>query len=255
MALQATDAQSFGGCDVTRAICVGLTSYPPNDQGRYFLALDYVQAVHRAGAIPILFPPIGDHAQAWLDRVDALVMPGGGDVDPLLYGAEPHPLSMGVNPARDVVELALLRAAWQRRMPMLLICRGMQLLNVALGGTLHQHVPDRYGDRVAHRDPERKPVPHSVRVEPGTRLHRIVGTAETRVASLHHQAVDVLAPGLRPAAYAADGLLEACEAVDRWAVAVQWHPEATAEHDADQRSLFDALVAEAAGRGLRAAAE
>ncbi len=247
---------TVGGSEpVTRQPCIGVTAYPPNEAGRYHLAAEYAQAVHRAGGVPILFPPVGDHAQAWLDRIDALILPGGGDVDPQLYGATPHVRSYAVNPTRDAVELALVRGAWQRRLPMLLICRGMQVLNVALGGTLHQHVPDRYGEAVTHRGLERTAVPHSVGIVPGTRLHRIVGKTEITVSSLHHQAVDALAPGLAPSAHAADGLIEACEATDRWVIAVQWHPEATAEQDGDQRTLFDALVTEASTRLRRAAAE
>lgn len=240
---------------MTRQPCIGVTAYPPNEAGRYHLAADYVQAVHRAGGVPVLFPPVGDHAQAWLDRVDGLILPGGGDIDPLLYGATPHALSYAVNPTRDLVELALVRGAWQRQLPVLMICRGMQLLNVALGGTLHQHVPDHYGETVTHRGPERTAAPHSISVVPGTRLHGIVGKTEINVSSLHHQAVDTLAPGLRPSAHAVDGLIEACEATDRWVIAVQWHPEATAGQDGDQQTLFDALVAEASARLRRAAAE
>lgn len=235
-----------------RSPVVGLPTYPPDAHGRYYLASEYVRAVHRAGGVPILFPPVGDHSSDWLDRIDALLVPGGGDVDPLLYGETAHEAVYGVNPTRDATEIALVRAALDRNIPTLLICRGMQLLNVALGGTLHQHVPEAFGDAVPHRAPERRATAHKVRIEPGTRLSSILGVSETEVVSFHHQAVRDLAPSLKPSAYAPDGLLEACEVPGRWFVAVQWHPEESAEQDAVQRRLFEGLIA-AAGRQRAAA--
>lgn len=239
---------------MSRQPSIGIPTYPPGADGRFFLATEYVHAVHRAGGLPILFPPVADHAAQWLDHVDALLVPGGGDVDPARYGAPRGEMVYGVNPLRDTVELALVRAAFERRVPMLLICRGMQVLNVALGGTLHAHIPDAFGESTVHRGPERAPTTHDVHVVSGTRLARILGTDTVPVTSLHHQAVDRLAPGLRPGAYAPDGVMEACEAPDRWVVAVQWHPECTADQDPVQRRLFEALIGEAAGR-TRAAAE
>ena len=233
---------------MTRGPVIGMTTYPPDPRGRYHLADEYLDAVHRAGGIPILFPPVGDHARERLDRVDALVLPGGGDIDPVLYGETPHEATYGVNPARDAVEISLVRAALEREIPLLLICRGMQVLNVALGGTLHQHVPEAFGEAVLHRAPERQAVPHTVRIEPGTRLAAILDPHEIEVVSFHHQAVRNLAPGLKASAYAPDGLLEACEVPGRWAIAVQWHPELSAEHDRIQRRLFEALVEEAVAR-------
>lgn len=207
------------------------------------LPREYVAALRRAGAVPILVPPGATEADEVLERVDGLVLSGGGDVDPGLYGQEPHPTIDRVDPGRDAQELDLLRAALQRDLPVLAICRGLQLLNVARGGTLVQHLPD--DDRlIPHGGGPGRPVPHDVEAKAGSTLAKICGERIPAVASLHHQAVDRLGEGLVPVGWAPDGVVEALETAEehRFVLAVQWHPEWTAETDPLQQRLVDAFV-------------
>jgi putative glutamine amidotransferase len=210
----------------------------------------YVDALHRAGAVeaamlPVAVDEAGAHAR--LERVDGLVLTGGGDVDPARYGQDGHPEVYGVSPERDAFELALARAAVARGLPTLAICRGIQVLNVALGGTLVQHLPD-----VGGAQEHRRGVLHDVVAEAGSRVRAALGRARTTVLSWHHQAVDRVAAGLVVTARADDGTIEALE-VDgpAWIVGVQWHPEDTAGTDPVQQRLFDVFVGRAAGRADR----
>jgi len=201
---------------------------------------DYVRAVEEAGGRPLLVPPSTGGVDETLDALHAVVFSGGTDVDPALYGQAPHAETNGVVRARDEAELALLHGALQRDLPFLAICRGSQLLNVALGGELVQHLPDVVG-HARHRHSGGAYGEHTVAVESGTRLGKLVGEAAS-VKSHHHQGFGRLGAGLRPTAYADDGTLEAIEdASRRFALGVLWHPEAD-----DDRRLFEALVAEAA---------
>lgn len=208
--------------------------------------MTYIEAVWQAGGDPAILAPRpldDDHADALLRRFDGLVLVGGGDIDPAEYGQERSPRVYGIEPASDALELALARAALRLGTPTLAICRGLQVLNVALGGTLHQHITD---DAEGHGDTS-GPGTHHVEVEPGSRLAKALGGA-TRVDaawSYHHQAIDALAPGLAVTGRAADGVIEAVEVdtVDRWCLAVQWHPERTAPTDPQQQALFNALTA------------
>ncbi len=222
---------------------IGITTYGRDEKGRYTLPAEYVAAVERAGAVPVLIPPLPDHAQAYLDLVDGLVLAGGGDLDPALYGGSDHETLYSVDAQRDALELALARRIIERRQPTLAICRGMQVLNVALGGSLIEHLPAVVGEQVLHRKPAREPTPHPVKVKPGSRLAAIAGTTEFAPMSWHHQAIRRLAPGLEVVATAPDGTVEAVELADHpWLIAVQWHPELTAASDPAQQRLFDALV-------------
>lgn len=216
----------------------------------FYVPTEYVDAIRLAGGAPMLLPPVEGEGEV-LEGLDALVLPGGGDIDPVHYGDDDyHPSNYDVSPERDAFELALVRAAVRRPgLPLLCICRGMQVLNVALGGDLVQHVPDRYGERVLHRDPERKPVEHPVRIDPASQIAHLVGGTNVVVRSFHHQAVDRLGEGLRAVAWAEDGVVEAVEHTARsWVIALQWHPEHAAVRDARARELFDAFVAAAAQR-------
>ncbi len=205
------------------------------------LPLNYAERVAAAGGIPVLLPPLPDVAGA-VDRLDGLLLTGGGDIDPGRYGAEPHPRTVRVSVPRDAAELELLGAAMAAGLPVLGVCRGMQLVNVARGGTLRQHLP---------ADAGHTPAPgtfgsHPVRVAAGTRLAGILGAngSGVDVPTAHHQAIDRLGDGLVAAAWAEDGVIEAVEpgaAGDRFLLAVQWHPEA----GTDPR-LIEALVAAAA---------
>ena len=196
----------------------------------------YVTQVSRAGGQPVVLPPVGDPSSV-LSRLDGLVLTGGGDLDPARYDAAPHPRTDYVRDFRDTAELALVREALSRGLPFLGICRGVQVLNVALGGTLHQHVPDVVGSARHCLNPgEYNRFP--VRVSSSSRLFAALGAPEVMVAHYHHQAIDRLGAGMTASAWSEDGLVEAAEVEDHpFAVGVQWHPEV----DSDL-SLFQALV-------------
>ena len=204
--------------------------------------LAYVKAVRKAGGTPVLLPLVepGD-APAAVTGVDGVVLTGGLDLDPAGYGQPPHPETGPVDPARDGLELALARAAVDRDVPMLAICRGVQVMNVALGGTLVQHVEK-------HHDIERyNEVVHPVSIEPGSTLAAWLdgAAASLEVNTLHHQAVDEIAPGCRAVAWADDGTVEAIEVEGaRGVVGVQWHPELL-RHLPEHLRLFESLVAAA----------
>lgn len=205
----------------------------------------YFRAVDRAGAVPLLLPPMTsllDRVHDVVRRVDAVVLHGGGDVDPRRYGAPATAEQVyGVVVEHDEVELAVVQAALAADVPVLAICRGAQVLNVALGGTLHQHIGDAHWF-----------VSHEVDVEPGSRLAKAVGGDHVAAAhSVHHQALDRIGDGLVVTGRSADGTVEAVEVADaRWVLGVQWHPEDTAEGDPEQQALFDELVRQAGdGRG------
>lgn len=211
----------------------------------------YVWAVERAGGVPVILP-VTTEAESigrYLDLLDGLLLSGGVDVDPACYGEPPHPELGTVDADRDTTELPLVRAALERDMPIFAICRGIQVLNVALGGTLYQDLPsERPGDIVHAQDTleiPRDTASHSITVEPYSRLAEIVGEGEMRVNSFHHQALRTVAAPLTVTAYALDGVIEAVESrAHRYLVAVQFHPEETSIHDAKSQHLFDAFVRE-----------
>ncbi|WP_345712786.1 gamma-glutamyl-gamma-aminobutyrate hydrolase family protein, partial [Kineococcus glutinatus] len=233
---------------------VGLTTYLERsrhgvwDVDAALLPAVYVDGVRAAGGRPVLLPPTGPGEPEWSDDeladLDALVLTGGADVDPARYGAVALPTTQAPHPARDHTETSLLHAALRLGRPVLGICRGAQVLNVALGGTLHQHLPDVLGGS-GHQGSPAVFATTTARLVPGTRLHGLLGE-QVRVRCYHHQAVDRLAPGLRVAACAADGTVEAVEAADPargFLLGVQWHPE----EDATDLRLFEAVVAAARG--------
>ena len=226
------------------ATLVGISSYARAGQPPAFsIPTGYVDAVRRAGAVPIIFPPGEQEPERLLDTVSALIVSGGGDINPSAYGGQPHETVYSVCEERDAFEFALTRAALaDTRVPLLCICRGLQVLNVVCGGTLHVHLPDHYGESVAHRLPPRDTSVHAVRIDADSRLARILGRTETQVRSWHHQAIDQLGDGLRPVAWAEDGVVEAVEHVDHpWCIGVQWHPEMQLD-DAAQQNIFKALI-------------
>jgi putative glutamine amidotransferase len=225
---------------------VGITTYVTPARWSYWdreaalIPADYVRAVERAGGRPLLVPPSEEGIEETLEALDGLIFSGGSDLDPDLYGQKPHPQTSGVREQRDRAELALLSAALERDMPVLAICRGSQVLNVARGGDLVQHLPDVVGDE-KHKHTPGTFADHDVTVEPGTRLASLVGD-HAPVKSHHHQGFGRLGEGLEVAAQAEDGTVEAVEATDRrFAVGVLWHPEA-----GQDMKLFEALVGEAA---------
>jgi putative glutamine amidotransferase len=233
---------------------IGITTYGQDDRGRYELPSEYVQSVRRAGGLPLLMPPGEPRLDQWLELVDALVLTGGGDLAPA-DDRDAHEAVYNVDPVRDTSEKAVARHALAHQPPTLCICRGMQVLNAVLGGSLHTHLPDVYGEQVAHRMPPREPVPHDVSVDAHCRLAALMGSHQLATVSWHHQAIDRLGAGLRVVARAPDDVIEAVELEGHpWLLAVQWHPELSAATDPTQQRLFDALVAEAARRAEEGAA-
>lgn len=222
---------------------IGLTTYGRSVDNRYSLPADYLDAVRRAGGVPILVAP-GEHRwEAPLQVLDALILTGGGDIDPDRYRGKRHETNYGIDPERDAFELELGRRAIDSGLPTLGICRGAQILNVVQGGALIEHIPDEFGDSILHRALPREPVRHSVRVKASSRLATILGLDELHVTSWHHQALRGVATGLEAVAHAPDGTIEAVEMKDHpWLIAVQWHPELTAAADPLQQKLFDAIV-------------
>ncbi|HXJ64977.1 MAG TPA: gamma-glutamyl-gamma-aminobutyrate hydrolase family protein [Actinomycetota bacterium] len=218
------------------------------DQGGFAVPEAYVRAAHRAGIRALIVAEADpDAAVDVLDSVDGLMLLGGGDVDPTLYGADRHEKVYGVDPVRDAVEIALVRSAIERGMPTLAICRGLQVLNVALGGTLIQHLPDVPGLEQHGVPGGGGTVQHDSKVSPDTALAAATGSDVLVCSSHHHQAVDRLGDGLHVTARSGDGVIEAIELDDPgWTVAVQWHPEDTAGEDPAQQALFDALASKAA---------
>jgi putative glutamine amidotransferase len=208
----------------------------------------YVQSLVAAGAVPLILPPAIGAAQAMgaIEGLDALVLSGGEDVDPAWYGAPASPDLGEVDRERDLFELALFAAARQRGLPILGICRGIQLVNVALGGTLWQHLPGERPSPVEHdRRDARSTRTHAISLEPGSRAATVLGRTAMSVNSFHHQGIRELAPPLRATGWAEDGLVETVEgaAGTPWLLAVQWHPEEMhADAQAPERELFRALV-------------
>jgi putative glutamine amidotransferase len=217
----------------------------------------YLRSVLAAGGVPVILSPLlgPSYAPRALDGVDGLLLSGGEDLDPAWYGAEQSPFCYPPSRERDLFELALFAAARQRELPILGICRGIQLVNVGLGGSLHQDLPTERPGPVDHNvAAPRSARTHEVRLAPGSRAAAALGADRVGVNSFHHQAVLALAPALVASGWTEDGLIEAAEtpANAPWLLAVQWHPEEMhAEHAAPERGLFRALVEEA---GRKAAA-
>jgi len=225
---------------------IGITTYvEPASWGHWqldaaLIPYDYVRSVEQAGGRALLVPPSTEAIEETLDALDGLVLSGGADVDPDSYGAVAHPETSGTRPERDAGELALLQAALARDMPVLAVCRGFQILNVARGGDLDQHLPDAVGHEL-HREVTGVFSEHGVRIEDGSRLGSLLGDEHAPVKSHHHQGVGRVGEGLREVAWADDGTVEGLEDPERrFALGVLWHPEA-----GEDARLFEALVAEA----------
>ena len=226
---------------------IGITTYLTRakfgiwEEDTALVPADYLHAIKRAGGRALLVPPSEEAIDETLDALDGVVFSGGADLDSQLYGQEVHPETKGVVAERDRGELALLQAALARDMPVLAVCRGVQVLNVALGGDLVQHLPEVVGHE-NHKHTPGEYADHDVTVEPDTRLSSLIGD-RAPVKSHHHQGLGRLGEGLRESARAEDGTLEALEDPSRrFALGVLWHPEA-----GEDMRLFEALVEEARG--------
>lgn len=235
----------------THSPIVGITTFtiqvedrPP----RVGQSLSYVDAVLRAGAVPLLIPHLTDNAllRSVFERLDGLLLPGGGDIDPVRYGQLRHEKCGAISAERDEIDLTLARWAAEEGKPLLAICRGIQVLNVALGGTLIQDIQALVPGAEKHDwfpGYPRDYLPHTVSVYPQTRLSSLVGPGSLPVNSLHHQAIKDVAPGLTVAARSPDQIVEAVELADHpFALAVQWHPEELVVADVRAQRLFDALA-------------
>lgn len=227
---------------------------------RAYVNASYLNAVQQAGGVPVPLAPQHDaKARATLRTLlDGVLLTGGGDVDPARFGESPHPTVSDVSPARDALELELTHWALEHGRPLLAICRGLQVLNVALGGSLHQDIASEPGSPLDHsqkalQQTHRSRPVHHVKVQEGSRLAQILGALELDVNSFHHQALRTLGRGLTPVAWSPDGIVEGAEMPDggRFVVGVQWHPEDLVDHDAAARNLFAALVDEARTRTAR----
>lgn len=239
---------------------IGITPSPSTDTfshgtfERYALAANYARAVECAGGIPIVLVPQLDHLPHLVSLLDGVVLSGGGDVRPSRYGdSTVHPETYGIHDLRDEFELALVRSALELDIPLLCICRGIQVLNVALGGTLIQDIGDQFSRALDHRQ-QRRGIPssepsHEVEVVPGSLLHAVYGGTVIAVNSFHHQALKEVAAELRVAGRAADGIVEAVEFPgQRFVLGVQWHPEMMFEAHPEHLEPFRALVEAARAR-------
>jgi putative glutamine amidotransferase len=225
---------------------IGISSYVEDARWGHWSQLAaivpyaYVRAVESAGGRAFVLPPSSDGVEETLDVIDGLVLSGGGDLDPTLYGDEPHPATGGVSPERDAAEMSLLEAALARDMPVLAVCRGSQLLNVLRGGDLVQHLPEIVGDE-RHKETPGEFADHEVTLDSGSRVAELLGE-RSAVKSHHHQGFGAIGVDLREVGWAEDGTIEALEDPDkRFAVGVLWHPE-----EGEDYALFRALGDEAA---------
>ncbi len=229
---------------------IGLTPSIQSVDRSIYVYAEYLKAVHRAGGIPVVLSPWPPDGLEVLRRIDGLLLTGGHDVDPALFGEEPEEGLGEITPERDVLEMSLTRAALDMDMPILAICRGIQVLNVAAGGTLYQDIRRQVPGAKKHRQDAPRWYPtHEVRLRDGTRIASAACASSIRVNSFHHQAVRELGENMLMTGEARDGIIEAIEsAVHRFVVGVQWHPEMMYETDGVARALFSAFVA-AAGEG------
>lgn len=219
----------------------------------------YIQTLTNAGAIPWLIPLVDEGTLRGIyDQLDGVFLPGGADIDPATYGSDPHPLCDKTDRERDRVEVSLAKWALEEQKPVLGVCRGMQLINVAAGGSLYQDIADELPGALKHDyfpfrggSFARDHLAHEVTVAQGTRLAGLMGAGDLKVNSMHHQGVRQLGRGLVSTAVAPDGLIEAIEGNgDGYLLAVQWHPEALTENDPRTRSLFADFISAAAEWGL-----
>lgn len=228
---------------------IGITTYEKSERGRFELPVTYTEAVRLAGGIPVLIPPGERQLELLLARLDGLILAGGDDVNPAYYGGANHPKIHNISVERDEMEIALSRLVVDLQFPTLCICRGVQVLNVALGGTLIEHIPDEEHPTVHHQSVYDGETPltqrHTIEVHHDSRLAHLMDATELHLPSYHHQAIRKVAPSLRMVARAEDGIIEGVEHPDHpFLVGVQWHPEKSVDTPSQLR-LFEALVQKA----------
>ena len=236
-----------------RFVAVTTSIRREDDTNRVGLSTSYLQALKNAGLIPVLLPPVYDttNARATLERFDGLLLTGGGDIDPEFYGSSPKHDLRGLSRARDESEIALIHSAREMRLPTLAICRGIQIVNVAFGGTLIQDIAADWPGALTHDGAARSTRTHPVTLEPDSLAAKAVGSVNPEVNSLHHQSVDRIAADLRVTGRSPDGIVEAAESTDPdwWALCVQWHPEDLVdEPQSPDRGIFSALAAQIASK-------
>jgi putative glutamine amidotransferase len=225
---------------------IGITTRAIDKEGRYALAARYVACVNRAGGDAVMVTPEGAESATLLQRLDGLILSGGGDISSDLYGGASHGELYGIDRERDRAEIVAVKYAMQYRLSLLGICRGIQIMNVALGGTLIEHIPDAVGEKVLHRLPNDKECVHSVLLMDDCLTAQIFGHVVIDVLSFHHQAIREVAPSLKAVAHSQDGIIEAVEMPEHpFFIGVQWHPELS--EDPLQKKLFDAFI-KASGR-------
>jgi putative glutamine amidotransferase len=233
---------------------IGVTaSYVPAEGSRaaqFTVGEAYLKALLNAGGLPVIIPPAlsGQPLREMFDRLDGVLFTGGGDIDPDIFAGQPHPRVYGIEPERDTLEIELVQLAAGQGKPFLGICRGIQVVNVALGGSLFTDIADLFSAEIKHDNfpgVPREHLAHLVSIEASSRLASILGSQPVAVNSMHHQGLERLAPALKAAACSPDQLIEAVELpAHPFGLAVQWHPE-WLQHDPAQRALFRALIAAA----------
>ena len=222
---------------------IGITTYGVNDNKDYPLPVAYIKAIRSAGGIPLMIPPGEIHLEKIIFLIDGLILSGGGDLDSSLYNGDTNKNIYMVDQERDQSELKIARLFLESNKPLFCICRGIQVLNLIYGGTLFEHLPDHFGEKVLHRLPPRVPVCHEVIIEPDSKLSKILKTTKVNPASWHHQSIKDLGDGLKIVARANDNVIEAVEVTEHpWLIGVQWHPELTFEEDQTQLNLFKDFV-------------
>lgn len=227
---------------------IGITTSSQMLAGGFCLSRLYVEAVRLAGGVPILIPAGEPDLSTILSRLDGLIFSGGGDIDPAIYQGVSHPTIYNVDPERDRSEISLAKLVLAANIPVLGICRGLEVLVVATGGTLVPHLPDEFGNVVVHRADQLHSIEHSVDITPNSRLAKIIGATQLKVMSWHHQAASTVPLEWNITARAVDGVIEALEHKHHtWAIALQWHPELSI-NDELQLRILQAFVAAASNR-------
>ncbi|MCI0442105.1 gamma-glutamyl-gamma-aminobutyrate hydrolase family protein [bacterium] len=229
---------------------IGITAgNDPRTPGQYVIRWDYVRSIEQAGGIPVILAPSGAALHSRLTtRLDGVLLTGGVDIEPSVYGESFHPSVTRTSPERDEFEFKLIKTALQQKMPILAICRGLQVLNVAMGGSLVQDIPTMIGSEISHDDSKRQrhELAHQVTLKTESRLYEILKTGKLWVNSFHHQSAKTLGHDLIPVAWADDGVIEALELPNsHFVVGIQWHPESFWNQDGTFLALFESFTAAA----------